>query len=367
MLYIHIPFCKSRCIYCDFFSTTQGASWMERYHQALLREMDARRQEILQAGTDTVYLGGGTPSQLPPAILCSIFDAIDKISPLAAAEEITIEANPDDVTAEWLSCLRDTPVNRISMGVQTLDDALLGILRRRHTSSQALDAVDRCRRAGLENISLDLMYGLPTQTMAMWERDVATILSLGVPHLSAYSLQREEGTVMDSLMSCGQLSEADEELSLQMYQTLLSMTSAAGMQHYEISNFSLPGWHSRHNSGYWQDHPYVGLGPGAHSFDGNNIRRWNESDLSRYCLEAEVPHGQEILTPEEHYNEKVLTRLRTSEGLPLNILTETEHTHTMSVAMTHIRRGVLQLNKGSLCLTKQGIFTSNDIMSDFML
>lgn len=367
MLYIHVPFCKSRCIYCDFFSTTRGAEWMQKYLVALVREMHCRAEEISRASVDTIYIGGGTPSQLPTSILVRIFEELRSIVSLQNTVEITIEANPDDVTSQWLRELSMTPVNRISMGVQTLDDELLRTLNRRHTSAQAYAAVQLCRELGYDNISLDLMYGLPGQTLAMWQKDVDAVLSMKIPHLSAYSLQREEGTAMDRLMREGKLREADEELSLQMYETLLAMTENAGMEHYEISNFALPGMYSRHNSGYWQDKPYVGLGPAAHSFDGNNRRRWNLQDLKLYCQEMCVPYEEEILTSAERYNEKVLTRLRTREGLPLDILSEAERAHTLSVSQQHIQQGRMQMRDNAMRLTRQGIFTSNDIMSDFMM
>ena len=366
-IYIHVPFCQSRCIYCDFYSTTYGAEWKRSYVDSLKREMQLRREEIDVTRVPSLYIGGGTPSQLPSTLLQEVFRAIQENFTLVKDAEVTIEANPDDVTPEWLAALSQTPVNRISMGVQTFSDSLLCFLNRRHTSHQAIEAVQRCQDAGYSNISLDLIYGLPGQTFEDWCRDVKLLLSLDVPHLSAYALSYEEGTVLSKMLQDGKVNEASDELSWQMYEYLMNETAAAGMEHYEISNFAKPGMHSRHNSSYWDGSPYLGLGPGAHSYDGVCVRRSNDTSLKDYVSStADVSHQKEVLTPEEQYDELVMTRLRTASGLPLSLLTPEQRSYCMEMAEPHIHRGDLVQDGLVLRLSRKGIFISNSIISDLM-
>ena len=366
-IYIHVPFCQSRCIYCDFYSTTYGAEWKRSYVDTLKREIQLRREEIDVTRVPSLYIGGGTPSQLPSTLLQEVFRAIQENFTLAKDAEVTIEANPDDVTPEWLAALSQTPVNRISMGVQTFSDSLLCFLNRRHTSHQAIEAVQRCQDAGYSNISLDLIYGLPGQTFEDWCRDVKLLLSLDVPHLSAYALSYEEDTALSKMLQDGKVDEASDELSWQMYEYLMNETAAAGMEHYEISNFAKPGMHSRHNSSYWDGSPYLGLGPGAHSFDGGCVRRSNDTSLKDYvCSTADVPHQKEVLTPEEQYDELVMTRLRTALGLSLSLLTPEQRSYCMEMAEPHIHSGNLVQDGLVLRLSRKGIFISNSIISDLM-
>ena len=367
MIYIHIPFCKSRCLYCDFFSSTSEAL-MEQYTAALQGEISHRREELLRARANTLYIGGGTPSRLPVALLQRIFDSIQEILPIEDRAEVTLECNPDDVTPQRLNDLIHTPVNRISMGVQTLCDDLLRLLNRRHTAMQARTAVDLLRGAGYENLSLDLMYGLPGQSMELWKKDVREILAMQVPHLSAYSLQWEEGTALYKMKERGEVSEADEELSLQMYRFLCDETAGAGMEHYEISNFAMPGKRARHNSGYWRNEPYVGLGPGAHSYDGGRLRSCNPADLHSYISSQGRPVQEtEHLSDGEWYEEQILKGLRTIEGVDLKSLPEDYAGYAKKMALGHIKAGRLALDGSILRLTGEGIFVSNDVMSDLML
>lgn len=366
-VYIHIPFCRSRCAYCDFYSVTQSAQWMEAYVDALCREMRGRCAEVKGEIINTLYIGGGTPSQLPPVLFHRVFSELKRLFVLADDAEVTIEANPDDVTAEWLAAMEDTPVNRISMGVQTFHDPLLRLLRRRHTASQAVEAVACCRKAGYDNISVDLIFGLPGQTLDMWRSDVQAALALGVTHLSAYALQYEEGTLLWKLREQGRVEEADEELSVEMYTLLSCLARAAGMEHYEISNFALPGRRSRHNSSYWTQVPYLGFGPGAHSYDGDSLRRWNGPGLRAYVeAEHDVPHEEERLTPVQKYNEMVMTRLRTCEGLPMDLLAPEERAHCMESAKPYLATGKLRLDGHSLCLDEHAFFISDGIICDLM-
>lgn len=367
-IYIHVPFCQGRCIYCDFYSTTEGEEWKSRYVDALLAELRMRRDELPFAPVHSIYIGGGTPSQLPARALAAILNEVCRLFPVDSDAEVTVEANPDDVTPEWLAALSHTPVNRLSMGVQSFDDALLRLIRRRHTAQQAVCAVEQAARHGISNVSIDLIYGLPTQTMEQWQADVRQALALDVQHLSAYSLSYEEGTPLWRMLEQGRIEEADEELSLCMYEHLIDSTRAAGFTHYEISNFCRPGRHSQHNSAYWHGVPYLGFGPGAHSYDGMRTRRWNLSDLKGYVQAAGSmpPHQSEVLTDDELYDETVMTRLRTSDGLSLDLLTAAYRAYCMAQAEPHLRAGRLEQAGSTIRLTRQGIFTSNDIISDLM-
>lgn len=367
-IYIHVPFCQGRCIYCDFYSTTEGEEWKSRYVDALLAELRMRRDELPLARVHSIYIGGGTPSQLPARALAAILNEVCRLFPVDSDAEVTVEANPDDVTPEWLAALSHTPVNRLSMGVQSFDDALLRLIRRRHTAQQAVCAVEQAARHGISNVSIDLIYGLPTQTMEQWQADVRQALALDVQHLSAYSLSYEEGTPLWRMLEQGRIEEADEELSLCMYEHLIDSTRDAGLTHYEISNFCRPGRHSQHNSAYWHGVPYLGFGPGAHSYDGMRTRRWNLSDLKGYVQAAGSmpPHQSEVLTDDELYDETVMTRLRTSEGLSLDLLTAAYRAYCMAQAEPHLRAGRLEQAGSTIRLTRQGIFTSNDIISDLM-
>ena len=366
-VYIHIPFCRTRCKYCDFYSTTLSTGWQRRYVDALCREVELRAGELGSQYIHSLYIGGGTPSILPPSCVSQLFDCISRCFAFLPGAEVTIEANPDDVSSQWLDLLASTPVNRISMGVQTFSDQILQFLGRRHTSSQALEAVSLCRRAGYDNISIDLMYGLPFQTMEQWRLDVGKALELEVPHLSAYSLTYEEGTPLASMLERGEVVEASDEESWEMYRYLVAETSHAGMEHYEISNFCLPGKRSRHNSGYWKGMPYLGVGAGAHSYDGKRIRRANDADVLSYLkANGDAPHTIETLTDDELYDELVLTRLRTSDGLLLDLLDDASRRYCLKMAKPHLRAGRLSLKDGRLALTEQGMFVSNDIISDIM-
>lgn len=363
MLYVHIPFCKSRCTYCGFYSTT--ALWLQRrYADALCREHMLRCGNAAAPPT-TVYIGGGTPSTLPPALLGQLFDTI------GGAAEVTIECNPDDVTPDFCASLRHTPVNRVSMGAQTFSDERLRFIGRRHTSRQVAGAVDNLRRAGIGNISIDIMYGFPGETLADWLSDIDSALALGVEHLSAYALTVEEGTALQRQLARGVVRAADEELSRTMYYALLDRAGAAGYEHYEISNFARPGYRSRHNSGYWNHTPYTGLGAAAHSFDGRR-RQWNVADIVKYMEGVESGHMDtcgETLSDDSLYNEKVMTALRTCEGLPLGAVTEGQRSYCLGMARRYIDGGLLchDTHSDRLRLTRQGLFVSDMVIADLMI
>ena len=364
-LYIHIPFCKSRCIYCGFYSTT-GLTLRERYVNAICMELSTRTSK---EPISTIYLGGGTPSQLNIRQLRQLFDAIHIYNKVEKDAEITIEMNPDDVTLEFAEVLQQLGVNRVSMGAQTFNDERLRFLRRRHSAKQVHQAVETLRQAGIQNISIDLMYGFPEETLYDWEADINEALSLDVEHISTYCLMYEEGTLLYQLLEQGKVSEIDEELERRMYYTLIDRLETAGYEHYEISNFAQPGFHSRHNSSYWHGIPYIGIGAAAHSYDIEK-RSWNIADISQYikCMErGERLYESEALDENTHYNDAVTVALRTREGLDLSKLTLEQSTYCLANAQRHIDANLLKLHDNHLSLTREGLFISDMIMSDLIL
>ncbi len=373
-LYIHIPFCASRCIYCGFYSTT-SLKWRQRYVDAVCKEMSLPPAPSIERGRiDTIYLGGGTPSQLTTDQLRQLFLYINKVYPLTThhsplTPEITIEMNPDDVTPEYAAVLPQLGINRVSMGAQTFDDERLRFLHRRHTSSQVPQAVKILRNAGIQNISIDLMYGFPNETLKDWERDIDAALALGVEHISAYCLMIEEGTPLWKLTIENGEWRIDEELERQMYELLIDKLTAAGYEHYEISNFAKPGYRSLHNSSYWQDIPYIGLGAAAHSYDGKR-RSWNVSDIKQYIEgieQGERPCEYEDIDDDTHYNDRITTALRTSDGLELSTLSERHRRFCMKEAQKFIDDGLLRIVDNHLALTRKGLFVSDYIMSSLMM
>ena len=371
-LYIHIPFCKSRCIYCGFYSTT-GMALRQRYVDAVCREMELRNSRPALSPTreciETIYFGGGTPSQLSPAQLRQLYLYIYKVYDVAPDAEVTIEVNPDDVTTAFAALLAELPVNRVSMGAQTFDDNRLNFLHRRHSAAQVPQAVRCLREAGIRNISIDLMYGFPGETLGDWQHDMDAALDLDVEHLSAYCLSIEEGTALWRLKIKNEKLKMDAELERQMYEVLTDRLTAGGYEHYEISNFAKPGYRSRHNSSYWHDVPYTGLGAAAHSYDGKS-RYWNVADIRQY-MEAiergEIPFDGEQLDGDTRYNDRITVALRTCEGLDLTTLSERQRTYCLQAAQRFLNDGLLRLDGQHLVLTRKGLFVSDMIMADLMI
>lgn len=364
-IYIHTPFCKSRCIYCGFFSTT-SLNMCSAHTDAVCRELEARKN-YLDEDVETIYFGGGTPTQLPLSDVEKMLNTIYNIYNVREGAEITLEGNPDDLTPETLRTLKRIGVNRLSMGVQSFDDERLRFLRRRHSAAQAVKAVADAKAEGFDNISVDLMFGFPGQTMREWKSDVRMAIELGVQHISAYSLMYEEGTVLGNMLEKGEVEELSDELSLAMYEYLIDALRDGGFEHYEISNFALPGHRSRHNSSYWKGVPYLGVGAGAHSFDGRN-RHFNPDSIKEY-LEGKGLE-EELLTDSMRYDEYVFTSLRTSDGLNLDSLSmlfgKEMCDYCVRNAEQHLNGGRLERDGQVLRLTRAGLFVSNDVMSDLM-
>ncbi len=370
-IYIHIPFCKSRCIYCGFYSTTL-LDLRKKYINAVCREMELRKNYIREPFS-TIYLGGGTPSLLDEAELTKLFLYINNVYDVDRNAEITMECNPDDITPEFTNMLSRLPINRVSMGAQTFADSRLRLLHRRHNSDEVKHAVKLLREAGIKNISIDLMFGFPDESLSQWKEDISAALALNVEHISAYSLMYEEDTPLWKMLDTGKVKEIDEELSLTMFKELVCQLTDAGYEHYEISNFARPGYRSRHNSNYWHQVPYIGLGAAAHSFDLNS-RQWNVADLKLYIEEINngiIPMEREELDNDTTFNDIITTALRTSDGIDLNAM-ETRlgkrYRNTLiSAAGKHIEQGLLEIRHDRLRLTSEGIFISDMVMSDLMI
>lgn len=370
-IYIHIPFCKTRCIYCDFYSTTHSEQ-KQRYIFALCKELRTRKSYLKKEPVKTIYFGGGTPSQLDETDFKLIFETIKDEYGIKTAKEITLEANPDDLTEEYVAMLRTLPFNRISIGIQTFDDPTLKLLNRRHNAAQAIEAVERCRRAGFQNISIDLIYGLPDETDERWKYDLQQAVNLNVEHISAYHLTYEKDTPIYSMLKAHSIHEVDEESSVDFFSTLMDTLAAAGYEHYEISNFSKPGMHSCHNSSYWNGIPYLGCGPSAHSFNTRS-REWNISSLEEYINSIEKGKRSfelEELKKTTRYNEYIMTSLRTKWGISLKYLTQTFgidfRDYCMEMAEPYIDNKKLEADDKYIRLSREGIFVSDDIISGLM-
>ncbi len=370
-LYIHIPFCAKRCLYCDFFSNTD-MKFKEPYVSAVIREMQLRQEYIGEEPLDTIYFGGGTPSQLQQADFERIFKAIDCLFNISSCKEITLEANPDDMTPEYVASLRNLPFNRVSMGVQSFKEKDLHFLNRRHDREQALRAVGLCKENGIQNISIDLIYGLPGQTLEKWQENLDDAIHLEIPHISAYHLIYEEGTALYKLMEAGKVAPIEEELSVTLFSTLINRLAEAGYLHYEISNFARPGYFSQHNSSYWTGKKYIGIGPSAHSYDGES-RQWNISSLPHYLegIRTGIPNIEiEKLDINTKYNDFIITGLRTMWGIrTANIreqFGEEKQAYLERQAATYLHQGLLIYENDTLTLSKEGIFISDGIMSDLL-
>ena len=363
-LYVHFPFCAAKCIYCDFYSRVRK-DWTP-YVEALLRELSDRRDEFVKmpgyAGHDvfvptTLYFGGGTPSLLPAPLLARVAEAARETfgRPSCPAptghlfEEFTIEVNPDDVSTEKATAWRAMGATRISMGVQSFDDRHLRWMRRRHTAADAVAAFDRLRVAGFDNLSLDLIFGFTGLTDETWAASIASAVALRPEHISCYQMT-------------GRYAEPDEEICRRQYRMLQERLHAAGYGQYEVSNYALPGKESRHNSAYWAREPYLGFGPGAHSFDGDRRRSWNTPDIDAYV--ASRQGGEEWLSDSEVLEEKLMLSLRTVRGLDLSILTDDELCRLNKTTLEELSRaGKIILEKAVIRIPEEELFVSDWIVS----
>ena len=371
-IYIHIPFCKKLCHYCDFYHIISDGDHSD-YINALLQEAEIRRNYLGPETVSTIYFGGGTPSVLPPAAVGSIIDHLKKFFKVEKDNEITVELNPEDVTGEYIKDLKNQGVNRVSLGVQSWYDDDLKLLNRRHNSAQASAALEMIFKAGFGNVTIDLIYGIPGMGTERWESNLDKTLMTGISHLSAYHMTIEKGTVFGKMKEKDLLREIDEEESTAQFNMLIDKTGSSGFIQYEISNFAKPGFFSVHNTNYWKQVPYLGLGPSAHSFNSYS-RQWNVRDLKKYI--KGINGRREFFEREEldlktRFNEYAMTSLRTMWGMDLEYVEKTfekeGYDYVINLAGKYIGYGLMKQEKNTLVLTNQGKMISDNIISEFMM
>ena len=368
-IYIHIPFCKTKCHYCDFYKTTDFGAKTD-FVSALKTEIEWRKNELEQEEIVSIYFGGGTPSVLKIEEIRGILDSINRFYQIAPDVEITLESNPDDLSETFLDGLKTTSINRLSIGTQSFHDHDLKSMNRRHNSQQAIHSIEAVKRAGIKNISIDLIYGLPNQTLADWEANIEKALSLDVQHISAYHLTYHEGTVFYDYLKTGKIKELPDELSLDQFKLLLDRLNKAGFEQYEISNFARNEQYSRHNKAYWERKKYLGFGPSAHSFD-HKTRRWNVSSLRKYLQSIEEKSSfweTEILSEQDQYNDYMITSLRTKWGISEHFLKETFADKFVQYfrkeANKYLNSQHLRFENGVYKLSAEGLFISDKIMEE---
>ncbi len=371
-IYLHIPYCKTLCPYCDFYHIIHKGN-SSVYTGALLKEAELRKDYTGSETISTIYLGGGTPSVFTVQEISHIVDQLHKIYNIDTEAEITIEVNPDDIDDQYTADLRKTGINRVSMGVQSWRDEDLKFLNRRHNAKQADEALGSILKAGFENVTIDLIYGIPGMSAAAWAGNLDKSVSLGLKHLSAYHLTIEPGTVFGRMKEKGRLTEVDEEESIAQFNILIDKAEAAGFVHYEISNFGQPGYFSVHNTNYWKQVPYIGLGPSAHSFNGYS-RQWNVRDVKTYIKNVtggKVFFEREELNFKTKFNEYIMTSLRTMWGIDLDYVEKSfdkeSYDYIINLSSRFISYGMMKQEKRSLILTNQGKMISDNIISEFMM
>lgn len=372
-LYIHIPLCRRKCLYCDFYSCGESAFDADLLINCLAEEMRRRSPELNEGNyplLDTIYIGGGTPSLLTEEQLRTLFEAIHRLFRMKSGCEVTVEVNPDDVTDKLCDVLIECGVNRVSAGIQSLVDEELTAVGRRHNKATALRAMELLT-SRFDNCSFDLIFGLPAQTLSSWKYSVDEMMRYAPQHLSCYSLMYEDGTALTRLRDRGTIKETDESLSEEMFRYLQRTASDNGYIQYEISNYAKEGFHSRHNSSYWEGIPYLGVGPSAHSYDGNRIRRANPSDIRGYIKHFSIPeitpfYITETLADSELREEYLLTRLRTASGFSIDDYIarfgESQWRILSGKAERMLQKGVLICKDGHIKIASDMILTSDAII-----
>jgi len=368
-LYVHIPFCRQKCHYCNFYSVASG-KFRDETIDAIVNELEIRKDYLGGERLNTVYFGGGTPSLFAHGKIQEIILKADKLFGIVPGAEITLEANPEDIGSTWLDALKSTSVNRLSIGVQSFNNADLRYLGRIHTAEKAESAVRLALEKGFENLSVDLIFGIPASDDKIWESNILKVLQYNIRHLSAYALTVEPGTALRLFIRKGKYQPVDEDQAAGQFEMLMSRMKQAGYDHYEISNFCLPGHCSKHNTSYWTGDKYLGVGPAAHSYDGNS-RQWNVANLKKYieAVEKNKPLSEkETLTGTQKYNEYVMTALRTMWGIDLekvkNEFGEDFYLHLIKEAKPfENNQHLLKKNQRILLLTDRGKLFADKISS----
>jgi oxygen-independent coproporphyrinogen III oxidase len=371
-IYIHIPFCTQKCHYCNFHFSTSLAQKHDLVN-ALLQEIDLQKNYLENESIETVYFGGGTPSLLSEKELNWILNSIQKKISLSAQAEITLEANPGDLTTDYLNILKNAGVNRLSIGIQSFDDEDLKRLNRNHSSQEGIASVKRAQDSGMKNISIDLIYGLPEMNLTKWKKNLAIAFTLDVPHLSSYCLTIEKNTFFYDQKINKKISFPEDEITAEQFEELMKETAENGFLHYEISNFCKPDFFSKHNSSYWKNIPYLGIGPSAHSY--NRIsRQWNVANNSHYIKslqEKNIPFEKENLTTIQKFNERILTGIRTMWGVDENELrknfTKKFIEEFKKQTLPYLESGHLNFNENIYSLSQKGKLVADRITSDLFL
>ncbi|MFV0520812.1 MAG: radical SAM family heme chaperone HemW [Mangrovibacterium sp.] len=368
-IYIHVPFCKTRCHYCDFFKSTNTVQ-IESYLQGLYREIEVRASELENQSVDSIYIGGGTPTMLSVWQINELIVRLHENFTIKVDAEITLECNPDDLTPQYVTQLKDTAVNRLSIGTQSFQDCDLKLMNRRHCAMQSIYAVHLAQEQGFDNINIDLIYGLPSMTMESWQQNIAQALALNVPHISAYHLTYHEGTVFYKRLQERELLEIPDEQSFEQFRLLREKMADAGYAHYEISNFAKNERYSNHNRSYWERKPYIGLGPSAHSFD-IATRRWNCDSVEEYAKGVQndsMYYEVEQLSEQDQYNDFVITTLRTQWGVVEAYLKQNFASylvaHFKNQIQAYIKQEQVIYDGESYTLSTSGLFISDAIMED---
>lgn len=370
-IYVHIPFCRQKCYYCDFYKTV-NTSLTAKFILALQHEIIQRKNYLGNESVETIYFGGGTPSVLNESELSGIINFLHQYFNIFNNVEITFEANPDDLSIEYMEEIYHSGIRRLSIGIQSFQNDILKKMNRRHDANQAIEAVENAAKTGFNDISVDLIYGLPGLSSKQWKDDLKQVFNLPVQHLSAYHLTYHKGTPFYTWLKKGTLRALKENESILQFQILIEMAKENGFEQYEISNFAKEGKYSKHNSSYWKGVKYIGLGPSAHSFNGIS-RSWNISRIESYmkAVEAGLPYfEEEILTENNRYNEHILTRLRTIWGVSIDDLKEDfgddKANYFRFNIDKYIRTGLVKQHSGIYYLTEKGMFVSDEIMANLM-
>lgn len=373
MIYIHIPFCKQKCSYCNFHFST-SLNFKDEMLDAMKKEIFLRKDELQNKNLQSLYFGGGTPSVLSADEIKSLIDEVLKHFSFNNDIEITLEANPDDLNSQFLKGLSDSPVNRLSIGTQSFFDEDLKLMNRAHNASEAEGSIKRAQDFGFENLSIDLIYGSPTSNLEIWKENLNKTIALEIPHISSYALTVEPKTALENWVSKGKVSNPKEEEQNREFYYMIDFLKDHNFNHYEVSNFAKEGFYSRHNSAYWKYQEYLGIGPSAHSYNGNDVRSWNVANNQQYIKKLNsniLAKETEILSQQDQFNEMIMIGLRTIWGVNLDSLNQKFSENILDKFNKEIQHkiegGILKIKNNHLIIPEKHWFMADGIASDLFL